>query len=581
MLPGTRKHHNTPFFHIALTLIICIFTDFALASRSDYIEYLEQLTRHEGPVNEKMLIKLISRRLDKDLAQCDNDYVLPCAILAKKRLAVILPNTTCKDLSKKDTKELLASLSVIGQSMCIAAFRYGDPPYDDVKKIDWATSIYNHHLQKSYEVLDDFLVKFTSEKLRVTDFICGIKREILNRAYVLDFITELNNKIREMKISVKKEKIVKNVDQILRDLETCKMYTSAITPEILKKSLREQEMLCKVFAKVFLDNEEGLKLLVEIYTNAINSSDGISDVEPFKTPGSNFEKIFSLYEGYGETVAAGALRICLLDQNAVLDENSECITRLKEEEQKRRKALSDELAAKDAKKSKKTAQKRERATPKEKEAPIDEHSEEDVPRSIMEIKSDEKASAKHVCRYKLLRRVRRWGETCEAIKHCFDTSKDRRYSGQSLGKIKEQKDLHDLTEAIHILEEDDAGNYFFKTDRGVSALATLEVDGKVRKGIFEVGIRSDGCTIYHVVLNPRRVRMEKVLSPEFDDDKDISEGRCGNSKCSIWCKITKRRSCYIMTYVDPFDESHVYKRLIVHPYRSQDRSTAVFQSRLS
>lgn len=121
----------------------------------------------------------------------------------------------------------------------------------------------------------------------------------------------------------------------------------------------------------------------------------------------------------------------------------------------------------------------------------------------------------------------------------------------SIGEIVSEKETQDPGPVIGILSQEYVGRFFFRTERGRSAQATLVSGDVVRHGFLEVGIGSTG-TIYHLAFNETRARVEKVLrimSPGFSTEDPGDE-----ESPFLWpaeCAATRGASRYDLQWADP------------------------------
>lgn len=91
--------------------------------------------------------------------------------------------------------------------------------------------------------------------------------------------------------------------------------------------------------------------------------------------------------------------------------------------------------------------------------------------------------------YTLHPRVTRWETATEHDIANFDLHRKRNYSKLDNKAKRHSRCVHYLPGAELVLAADDSKKYFFDTDKGVSACATMQIgNGPVVAGILELGI---------------------------------------------------------------------------------------------
>ncbi|KAL7345054.1 DUF1609 domain-containing protein, partial [Encephalitozoon intestinalis] len=202
------------------------------------------------------------------------------------------------------------------------------------------------------------------------------------------------------------------------------------------------------------------------------------------------------------------------------NQNAEELIREEEEEKRRRnqKGKSKVGEKKEVKKKTVTKDKKEEIEDKESE------------KGAVGGKKKEKTEKKN---YKIHGRVFRWKKEPKVIKNSLDKGTEKKWRGQSIEEIKEQKKFHDIVEVVGLLKDEDPDDFFSLArsyeERGVKkerkvALAMLETkDSEKEIGIVEVGIFKDGGNdvIYHLIFKPvKEEEIKEAVNSVFAREED-------------------------------------------------------------
>jgi len=181
-----------------------------------------------------------------------------------------------------------------------------------------------------------------------------------------------------------------------------------------------------------------------------------------------------------------------------------------------------------------------------------------------------------VSMYDMHFRVMRWREAdvddIRAFKDTIGGVRKQMYLKLDDKEINLQRAFHDLRGVEIVASRDDFSRYFFKTERGLSAFATLDYGRVHYKGLVELGIekRETGSDlIFHLYFNADQIMKPedfyKIADPiyrEMDDDDLDLDLEVGASRVGEWVNPTKgygisrseREQRYCITY---FDEDKV------------------------
>ncbi|MGI2298702.1 DUF1609 domain-containing protein [Candidatus Cardinium hertigii] len=155
--------------------------------------------------------------------------------------------------------------------------------------------------------------------------------------------------------------------------------------------------------------------------------------------------------------------------------------------------------------------------------------------------------------YTLHPRVTRWETATEQDIANFDLHKKRNYSKLTDKAKRYSRCVHYLPGAECLLSSDDAKKYFFDTNKGVSAFATMQIgDDPAIEGVLEFGIdnQEDKKIIYHAMFNDNIQKLSQIKSPILEEySKEDQKFSTWSSKSTIAIE----NDGYEITINDPFN----------------------------
>lgn len=487
------------------------------------------------------------------------------------------PNTKYKSVRDQD-KETIANALSAHMRLIYSSYMLECQEItllQELKDQAWFSEPYKKLESKFMSFLEKVILKkFQNNEISVSEATLMLVKGLWQEEYFENFLVQVNMS------ECNKEDIIYKFY-----LSWCNLFTT----KSRKQNFHNYEAICKIFTNIFANEEEGVKLIIELFSvNIDRSTDVVKTLSGIKNiifGGNNKVPLADIYRKHGEDVAAEAAKLCILKKETSLErilehpnikalkkraeyEATERANRFIEEEGEREKRR--ETPAKTSRKQKKGSKQPE--VPKDAENSNPENTEDDTkeePGVVVDAPKPESCVIRK--KYSIAWRVARWQKRPERIKEIFDQHGPDKYRGQSIEEIVFQKNIHDLGPAIKVLEEDSTEHFFFPTEKGVSALAQLVIEGVARKGVLEIGIEKETQTIYHLMFKETQLCIERaleIIKPAFSSDEDAANDRNELPfECPGGCKTTRTEKGYVVQWVNCKDDTRVRKTLRIYAYR--------------
>nr|AGE96543.1 hypothetical protein ECU06_0090 [Encephalitozoon cuniculi] len=505
-------------------------------------------------------------------------YVLFPLILHDDKL-VVSPDMGYKDIEKEEriyVEKIIKKLpSLVWQSM---VFLY-IPEHDN-----WILGLMNTVFDTSSSRFSDSVGIYKKSRgrseMRLVDLMMGMFRNNVSmmEKFGRGLAHKAEVKMKEIPNEISKEEREKRKEV----LDKIREYGKSLgTREKQEQILKAQEIVFDTCIYLWRREEDRISFVLKVYLRSLqckmlglNKGALADDVnqEVSLLHSISHEILINTHNKYGIEVTAELIKRLFLEYMNIDEEYVSNVVedvkkkkeeeRREEEEEKKRKEevvqrnveelLRGEEEEKKGAKAKRKSKKKKKGSkkPEEKESEVEEVSEnreaqemEDSREACSKERNKEQKNESGRCYYKLHKRVLLWREEPEKIKKKWDSGTEERWKGKSIGEIREQKELHDISEISQLLKSQDANNFFICTGEymknGIKrwkmvAIAVLETRDWKKLGVVEVGLfkdKDEQNVIFHLMFRPTdlgragavvRSALAKVDNMEKVDDTDDS-----------------------------------------------------------
>lgn len=543
------------------------------------------------------------------------ERVVPFPLIFIGTNAVVLPSTTFKDLKKGTEEERKIEAFINNISHMVLSFLVADPCYEEDSRVQ---IIFDRDMEGHLRDVSENAWKIYKRGKTFSELL----------PMVCDRMLQCDEKEESRKMSIFGKNLIKEADKIMGEISDeidkekryekecfCARAKDAgekhCDVEKLKKLIVLEELVCNTCKNLYtnLKEEELLGLMAEGCVRKIFKEEGLSEEEMKNRIYMEYciidgELFLHTYDRYGEEVIEELVKQLLAGKDG-REIDSKYVDKVIEVVNQRKKRIEEEadryanelMALEEAQnqkgqrvqgKKRQRRKKRSEVGKKEESEEVEkESSDEELIGAVGGI-CIEKKKRERKSPYEIHKRVLLWRKSPELVKKTLDEGKEKRWKGRNIDDIKRQKDVHDILEVTQLLKDEDADKFFMdggtftkdNVERGRKiAIAILEVKGKRRVGVVEVGTFKDpkGCNVvYHLMFRDANIReiggvMDQRLYRR-DDLENITETDSLEHFSDISgfqypqgtrCEVTKNEREFCVTWGCPSDTAKVLKRLTV------------------